>query len=130
MMPGAARHVLVKVVIAGGEDVESCARLIGNDDGVGISKLLTIPRVHHGRVQGAAPHVHGVPARPRPGAGDSRRENKVFSCGECHGSIDSDYSALFAVRKFFVAAPLSIGDYKLVVSSCHGGSEGWRFHKK
>ena len=54
VVPRAARHVLVEVVVAGGEDVEPGAQLVGDDDGVRVGELLAIPRVHHGGVERAA----------------------------------------------------------------------------
>ncbi len=84
MMPGAARDVLVEVIIAGRENVETRAGLIGDHDGVCIGELFAIPRVHHGGVEGTSPHVHIVPARARPGAGDGCRKHEVFGSGECH----------------------------------------------
>ena len=55
VVPGTARHVLVQVIIAGREDVETGTHLIGNNDRVRIGELLAKPRVHHGGVEGAAP---------------------------------------------------------------------------
>ena len=69
VMPGTAGDVLIQVVIAGGDNVEAGAGLVGNDDSVGVGELLAEPGVHHGRVQGPAPGVHIIPPRARPGTG-------------------------------------------------------------
>ena len=87
MVPGAPGDVLVQVVIAGGQNVQARAGLVRDDDGMGIGKLLTKPRVHHRRIEGPAPGVHGVPAWTRPRASYGCGEHQVFSCSEGHTGI-------------------------------------------
>src|ERR1035438_10344103 len=91
MVPRVARYVLVEVVISSCEDVEPSPQLIGNDDGVRVGKLLAIPRVHHGGVEGATPQVHVIPMWPRPRTGYCGRENQVFGCSKCHDCILSNH---------------------------------------
>ena len=89
VVPRAAGEVLVEVVIAIGEDVESGAFLIGDHRRVRIEELLAEVDVEEGRVERPAPQAAGVPARPRPRAGDGRGEHQVLGGREHRGGASS-----------------------------------------
>ena len=64
VMPRPARHVVVAVEIAVGEDVEAGALLVADDGRQRILELLAEAHVHHAGVERPAPHAHVEPARP------------------------------------------------------------------
>jgi len=54
MMPRAARHVVVAMQVAMGEDVESGAVLIADDCGEGVLEFFAKADIHHAGVERAA----------------------------------------------------------------------------
>ena len=78
VVPRAAGEVLVEVVVAVREDVEPGALLVGDHGGVRVEELLAEADVEQRRVERPAPQAAVVPARPRPRAGDGRREHQVL----------------------------------------------------
>ena len=88
MMPRAAGHILVEVIIAGRKDIQAGPGLVGNDHGMGIGELFAEPGIHHGRIQRPTPGVQAVPAWARPRAGYSCGKHQVFGCSECHSCRD------------------------------------------
>ena len=65
-MPRTARHVVVAVHVAVGEDVDAGAILIADDCRERVLELLAEAHVHHAGVERPAPHAHIEPVRPRP----------------------------------------------------------------
>jgi hypothetical protein len=77
VVPRAAGEVLVEVIVAVGEDVESGTLLVGDDGGVRVEELLAEADVEEGRVQRSAPQTLVVPARAGPRPGDGRRKHQI-----------------------------------------------------
>ena len=98
VVPRAARDVLVQVVVAGGEDVEARALLVGDDDRVRVGELLAEPgsimAVSSGR-----PHMFAVYQR-------GRGHEPVTVAG----SIRSFVAVSIVVHRLQVADPVS-GSY-------------------
>ena len=92
VVPRAAGEVLVEVVVAVGEDVEPGALLVGDHGGVRVEELLAEADVEQRRVERPAPQAAVVPARPRPRAGDGRREHQVLGGREHRACASSSRS--------------------------------------
>jgi len=65
-MPRPTGEVLVKVVVAVGEDVEAGALLVGDDGRVRVEELLAEANVEQRRIERPTPQALVVPAWPRP----------------------------------------------------------------
>ena len=75
MVPGAARHVLIHVQVAVGQNVEPGAFLITDDDGHRVLKFFAKPDVEHAGVELAAPHAYVKPARAWKRSGGGAGKN-------------------------------------------------------
>src|SRR5918992_817428 len=93
-MPRAAGEVLVEVVVAVREDVETGALLVGDHGGVRVEELLAEADVEQRRVERPAPQPAVVPAWPRPGAGDGGREHQVLGGREHRAFASSSRSGM------------------------------------
>ena len=92
VVPRAAGEVLVEVVVAVGEDVEPRALLLGDHGRVCVEELLAETDVEQRRVERPAPQAAVIPARPRPRAGDGRREHQVLGGREHRACASSSRS--------------------------------------
>src|SRR5215472_8036408 len=86
MVPGASGHILIHVQVAMCQDVESCALLIGDQDGHSVLKFLAKAHVEHAGVERTAPHTYVTPAWARERACSRARKDQIGSGGE-HGFL-------------------------------------------
>ena len=83
--PGLAAHREVEPRVAVGDDVEAGLLLLPDDAAHGVQVLLAEARVAERFLEGPPPQHLGEPRRPRPGAGDGRRQREIARRVE-HGS--------------------------------------------